>query len=286
MLCLSICHSVFTKEPETENEKTILYQASSPDELSLVSASRYFGFTFMKREIGDEVIIRIKNENLTYKVTHILEYSSERKRMSVIVKTPEGKIYLLCKGADSIVKQIISQNPSMVSTTEDFLTGFANAGLRTLMIAYKELNQNEYQEFDKKYQLERNNDNKSINELYDSIEKDLYLLGSTGIEDQLQEDLAKTLYSFIEIDIKIWVLTGDKVGTAISIAYSCNLLTRDFDIIEFKEDSTGREIEMSMQNFLEKVKQNGTKKLGLVICSGELSKILANKTLTTMVFYI
>lgn len=287
MLCLSLCHSVFTKEIEKEKDKSIQYQASSPDELSLVSAARYFGFTFVKREISNEIILKIKNQTFHYSITHILEYTSERKRMSVIIKSPEGKIYLLCKGADSIVAKLVTKNPSMLKTTEDYITAFANSGLRTLMVAYKELDVKEYLEFDIKYEEEFNNDCKNIDHLYDSIEKGLFVLGSTGIEDLLQDNVGETLFNFIDIGIKIWVLTGDKVGTAISIAHSCNLLTKDFEILQFKEEISERELDTILNNHIDKVSmKNGTKLYGLVVCSNELTKILANKRLAKLVTYI
>ena len=56
------------------------------------------------------------------------------------------------------------------------------------------------------------------------VETDLELVGSTAIEDKLQEDVKDTIEGFKETGIKVWVLTGDKVETAINIGYSCGLL--------------------------------------------------------------
>ena len=282
MLCLSLCHSVFTKE--TESGAQILYQASSPDEMSLVSAARYFKYIFLKREIGNEIILQINNINKSFEVTHVLEYTSDRKRMSIIVKSPDGKIYLFSKGADIVMKERISQNKHIIRNTEKYLAEFANAGLRTLIVAYKELNVEEFENFDKKYQFELDHENKNLNNLFDCMESDLYLLGSTGIEDQLQDDVADTLNSFIEIGIKVWVLTGDKVETAISIAYSCKLLSNEFEVLELKEDIDVDEIKNSMETFLESINNFiGNKKFGLIICCNELAKILGSELLTNMV---
>jgi len=287
MLCLSLCHSVFTKDIHNSNNKRILYQASSPDELSLVSAARYFGFKFIRREVGNKIILSINNKCSEYKVTHILEFTCERKRMSIIVKCPEGKIYLFCKGADSIIRQLITGNSYLLSRTEEIVTEFANSGLRTLMIAYKELEIIEYEDFDKKYQIERNKDNKDLNLVYESIENSLFLLGSTGIEDQLQDEVADTIHSFIDIGIKVWVLTGDKVGTAMSIAHSCNLLKKDSEILEIKEPINEKELENSLNNYIDIISNKREKRnYGLVICSNELSIILSNKKLSHLVIYL
>jgi|LauGreDrversion4_2_1035121.scaffolds.fasta_scaffold104817_3 magnesium-transporting ATPase (P-type) len=284
MLCLSLCHSVFTKDIHNSNNKRILYQASSPDELSLVSAARYFGFKFTRREIGNKIILSINNKSSEYIVTHILEFTCERKRMSVVVKCPEGKIYLFCKGADSMIRQLITGNSSLLGRTEEIVTEFANSGLRTLMIAYKELTIKEYEDFDKNYQTERNKDNKDLNHVYDSIENSLILLGSTGIEDQLQDEVAETIYSFIDIGIKVWVLTGDKIGTAMSIAHSCNLLKKDSEILEIKEPINEKELDNSLNNYIDIVtKKREKKNYGLVICSNELAFIISNKRLSHLV---
>ena len=56
------------------------------------------------------------------------------------------------------------------------------------------------------------------------IEFDFELIGSTAIEDKLQEDVGQTIYDIKKAGIQVWVLTGDKVETAINIGFSCRLL--------------------------------------------------------------
>ena len=58
----------------------------------------------------------------------------------------------------------------------------------------------------------------------EEIEQKMMLVGSSAIEDKLQEDVKETIESFKDTGIKVWVLTGDKVETAINIGYSCGLL--------------------------------------------------------------
>jgi magnesium-transporting ATPase (P-type) len=67
--------------------------------------------------------------------------------------------------------------------------------------------------------------------LYDEFEQDLVLLGATVVEDRLQDDVPKTIKDLQDARIKIWMLTGDKFETAENIGYSCNLFTKDMDII-------------------------------------------------------
>ena len=57
----------------------------------------------------------------------------------------------------------------------------------------------------------------------------MVLVGSTAIEDRLQEDVKETIEAFKETGIKVWVLTGDKVETAINIGFSCGLLNNQME---------------------------------------------------------
>jgi magnesium-transporting ATPase (P-type) len=75
--------------------------------------------------------------------------------MSVIVKCPDNKIRLYCKGADSIIRERISLNPDIISITDDYLLQYAQKGLRTLMVAYKEIPLEEYNEWSDKYRVKK-----------------------------------------------------------------------------------------------------------------------------------
>lgn len=69
------------------------------------------------------------------------------------------------------------------------------------------------------------------------IEKEMFLLGATAIEDKLQDGVPDTIHTLHEANIKIWVLTGDRQETAINIGYSCKLLTDEMDLIVCNVDS-------------------------------------------------
>ena len=100
------------------------------------------------------------------------------------------------------------------------------------------------------------------------------MLGSTAIEDQLQDNVANCLSSFIKTGIKVWVLTGDKVDTAKSIAFSCKLLSHEFHIFELEEQSSYEEIKEKLDDFHKRIEFGDVhKKFGLVISSEELTLI-------------
>lgn len=55
-------------------------------------------------------MIEYKGKTLKYKLLHVIEFNSDRKRMSVIVRTEDGRIMIVCKGADSIIHPRLAPN--------------------------------------------------------------------------------------------------------------------------------------------------------------------------------
>lgn len=71
----------------------------------------------------------------------------------------------------------------------------------------------------------------AIAEASEQIEHSLRILGATALEDKLQEGVPEAIEMLHKAGIKLWILTGDKVQTAIEIGYSCNLLKQDMDVM-------------------------------------------------------
>ncbi|XP_027329420.1 putative phospholipid-transporting ATPase 9 isoform X1 [Abrus precatorius] len=229
---LAICHTAIPEmDADTGN---VSYEAESPDEAAFVIAAREVGFKFYKRTqtclsmyeldplSGNEV-------ERTYMILNVLEFNSSRKRMSVIVKDEEGRILLLCKGADSVMFERLAKNGrEFEEKTLEHVREYADAGLRTLILAYCELDEEEYEVFDKKFYEVKNSvtaDRETlIEEISDKIERNLILLGATAVEDKLQNGVSDCIDKLSQAKIKIWVLTGDKMETAINIGFSCSLL--------------------------------------------------------------
>lgn len=99
MTHLSVCHTVVA-EPK---DGKILYNASSPDELALVNAAKYFGYFFKGRDDDNNIEVDVLGKVQVFQLLTVIEFSSDRKRMTVVVRTPENKIKVMCKGADSII---------------------------------------------------------------------------------------------------------------------------------------------------------------------------------------
>ena len=116
-----------------------------------MNAAKQFGMTFTKRDEDDNIHIEdkmITNTTSKFKLLNICEFTSTRKRQSCIYRDSNGKIFLLCKGADSVIKERLTQASLMSDDfiqTERFVDKFASEGLRTLYLARREIPEDEYQ---------------------------------------------------------------------------------------------------------------------------------------------
>uniref|UniRef100_A0A671S321 Phospholipid-transporting ATPase n=1 Tax=Sinocyclocheilus anshuiensis TaxID=1608454 RepID=A0A671S321_9TELE len=224
---LSLCHTVMSEE---KSEGELLYKAQSPDEGALVTAARNFGFVFRSRTPGT-VTTQELGKAVTYTLLAILDFNNIRKRMSVIVRNPEGRIRLYCKGADIVLfERLHSCSHELMNITSDHLNEYAGDGLRTLAVAYRDLSEEQWEEWSERFRgADKATDCRDdrLAAAYEEIEQDMMLLGATAIEDKLQEGVPETIAILSLANIKIWVLTGDKQETAVNIGYSCKMLTDD-----------------------------------------------------------
>ncbi|KAM5346014.1 hypothetical protein ACJ41O_011875 [Fusarium nematophilum] len=325
ILAMALCHTCLpttsTKTGETD------FEASSPDELALVRAAQEMGFLVDERS-SESTTIHITDslgniERLEFEVLHTIEFSSKRKRMSIILRCPDGSLWLICKGADSIILPqlamaprdmlydleqtsspsgdtlkhsptlrspwrlrpsdegdqewletqeemgedytnrresagVFPQGEDMIPLRENIraagkagpfndrtlhniigaaVTGgheepqcirqcfahmerYATEGLRTLVYAGKTVSEREYQDWKKQYrdaETSLHNRQERIERVGELMEQSLHFLGVSAVEDKLQQEVPETIEKLRRADVKIWMLTGDKRETAISI---------------------------------------------------------------------
>uniref|UniRef100_A0A8C2KWP6 Phospholipid-transporting ATPase n=1 Tax=Cyprinus carpio TaxID=7962 RepID=A0A8C2KWP6_CYPCA len=241
---LALCHTIM---PEERNEGELVYQAQSPDEGALVTAARNFGFVFRSRT-PETITLYEMGQAVTYQLLAILDFNNVRKRMSVIVRNPKGQLKLYSKGADTILfDRLDPSNEELMFTTSEHLNEFAGEGLRTLALAYKDLDEDVFDEWMKKLLFAStalDNREEKLGALYEEIEQRMLLLGATAIEDKLQEGVPETIACLTLANIKIWVLTGDKLETAMNIGYSCNMLRDDMNTVFIISGHTMLETEL------------------------------------------
>uniref|UniRef100_A0A8B9MT79 Phospholipid-transporting ATPase n=1 Tax=Accipiter nisus TaxID=211598 RepID=A0A8B9MT79_9AVES len=232
-------------------EGELRYEAESPDEAALVYAARAYNCSLVGR-LSDQVSVELPHlGTLSFEVLHTLGFDSVRKRMSVVVRHPlTDEINVYTKGADSVIMDLLlpcsSDDPwgkhqkKIQSKTQNYLNLYAVDGLRTLCIAKRVLSKEEYACWLKSH-LEAESSIENREELlFQSalrIEKNLHLLGATGIEDRLQDGVPETIANLRKAGLQIWVLTGDKQETAVNIAYACKLLDHDEEIITLNAES-------------------------------------------------
>ena len=255
LLTMAICHSVV---PQVNETGELEYQSQSPDETALVDTASANGFVFLKRK-AELLVLKQFNREMTYEVLATLEFSAARRRMSVIVKDEEGKIRLFCKGADIVIyDRLADRDTKLKEVTASDLKNFSNEGLRTLVMAYKDLTIQEYEEWRDIYsQASTAIDNREerVEAACEIIENDLILLGCSAIEDKLQDEVPETIFYLLEAGIKLWVLTGDKQETAINIGYSSRLLTGHMDLIIINAENSdicGEQLKANLERFCNK----------------------------------
>ncbi|KAM0756281.1 phospholipid-translocating P-type ATPase [Meredithblackwellia eburnea MCA 4105] len=243
---LALCHTVLA----AEEDGLISYKAQSPDEAALVQAAADVGFVFLGR---DKNILRIQTPTdpdvVEYELLNVIEFSSARKRMSVVLRRLNSggdgeSLVLLTKGADNIIFERLGPgNEEMKKKTDNALEAFANEGLRTLCLAYKPLDEDEYDQWEREYHEAStviDGREAAMEAVAERLEQNLRLLGATAIEDRLQDGVPEAIADLKRAGLKIWVATGDKLETAIAIGKTCNLLSRDMNLIIIKGGEYGQ----------------------------------------------
>ncbi|KAL1545381.1 P-type phospholipid transporter [Salvia divinorum] len=197
------------------------------------SIASAYGCTLFKRTSG-HIVIDANGEKLRLDVLGLHEFDSVRKRMSVVIRFPNGSVKVLVKGADtsmfSILKKDLPCDDHVRHATQVHLDDYSSEDLRTLVIAARDLNGELLAEWQYMYEDACTSLTDRVVKLHQTaalIECNLTLLGATAIEDRLQEGVPEAIVSLRQAGIKVWALTGDKQETAISIALSFRLLTAD-----------------------------------------------------------
>eukprot|EP00050_Salpingoeca_kvevrii_P015039 m.43030 g.43030 ORF g.43030 m.43030 type:complete len:1224 (-) comp6130_c0_seq1:59-3730(-) len=230
------------------------FHAQSPDEIALAEAARDLGWSVFDRDNNNRLTVNVFGKVRKFQTLNIIDFSSERKRMSVIVELlpsdgsdaadvdndwplTTGGIYVLSKGADEVMLPLMAKgqvNPEVFGAAEQHLDDFAREGLRTLVFGSKQISRAEYEEWSKKWDsinldLHASPERKSA--LVAEIESNLSLVGVSAVDDKLQDYAPETIAALKRANISVWVLTGDKQETAISIGRAIRLLTPDLETL-------------------------------------------------------
>ncbi|KAJ5206547.1 hypothetical protein N7491_002837 [Penicillium cf. griseofulvum] len=350
LLSIALCHTCF---PEFNRaESSVGFQGVSPDEVALLTAARELGYMLLSRR-PDSITLRILHDQRDdrysdeiYEVLDVIEFSTTRKRMSIIIRMPDRRICLFCKGADSVIRLRLRQNlrenslsqakletgTSMIglgapvrgedaksdtdttllfniegdsSTSEvgveeaappifDTIDGTvrqqvnlcddsevakrcfqhldqsASQGLRTLLYGHRFLDDQTYSEWKRRYtgvQLEVTDRTEAIDEVGQQLEHQMELTGAIAIEDKLQKGVPEAIDTLRRANIKLWMLTGDKRETAVSIGHSCRLLLSHSIVISLDESN----FRLRLADVTEKISKGQILSFSIVVEGSALS---------------
>ncbi|BFU24442.1 phospholipid-transporting P-type ATPase, putative [Entamoeba histolytica HM-3:IMSS] len=236
LYCLSLCNSCTIEHSDSGDYN---YSSFSPDEETLCDASKKNG-VILKEHTQEYISLDVLGEHQQFKLICQIEFTSSRKRMSVLVER-DGLYILYCKGADNVITQLLDDSSKeLVKISQIHANNFASEGLRTLFIARRIFTPEEILQWKQKFDSIdplANDIKRQQMELYEQLENHLELIGVTAIEDQLQEDVPSTISMLREAGLKIWVITGDKMETAISVGLNCRLFISGQKMIYFNHTS-------------------------------------------------
>ena len=283
---IALCNTVFS----SINEQGVAhYRSHSPDEEALVNYARDLGFVLLNRD-RESIKIREFGVEKNYTILQTIEFTSSRRRMSIIIQSNEGTIYVLSKGADDVIFSMLDDS-SKVESYKNGVKLLANDGLRTMCMAYKTITQSEYDEWAKQYEEANGSMDERAQKLEKAcalIESDMTYIGCSGIEDALQEGVAETIQSLREAGIVVWMLTGDKKETAIMIGYSSKLIDRHttfnndgthiFDI----EGNSVQEVAVALMKALEEIKTISSSNRAIIIDGATMKYIFPDSETSSM----
>ncbi|VDL83939.1 unnamed protein product [Nippostrongylus brasiliensis] len=203
-------------------------------QVALVKWTEVVGVRLAQRDLHSIQLQLGIGQTRQFQILHIFPFTSETKRMGIIIKDETtDEIALLMKGADTVMSGMVQYNDWL----EEECSNMAREGLRTLVVAKRVLSAAELEAFDRAYHAAKmsitDRSQTMQNCVNRMLEKDLQLLCLTGVEDRLQDQVTTSLELLRNAGIKIWMLTGDKLETAICIAKSSGLFSRTDNVHVF-----------------------------------------------------
>lgn len=189
---------------------------------------------------------------------------------SVIVK--DNDVYkLYIKGADSSIQQIASKHfeHPFVGKTVKALDDLSGTGLRTLMFGCRVLSKEQYDTIERLYQEALSSSDKKIRmeRLIGLVEDNIAYLGCTAIRDHLQDKVPEVITKFSEAGIKVWMITGDKLQTAESIAHATGIFQTGMETFKFprcRKDNFQKQV-LRFKLKIQKAVTKGAKKIGIIL---------------------
>ncbi|KDO26161.1 hypothetical protein SPRG_08522 [Saprolegnia parasitica CBS 223.65] len=242
-ILLAVCHTVLLGGDGA-------YSAASSDELALVLGAKAVGVVLTSRS-PTTMGITVRGEEVRFSILAVLDFDSNRRRMSIVLRNiANDTIVVYTKGADVNVSPILraprdEDAANMRANTMRHMQDYAAEGLRTLLCAYKKVDEAWYLDWAQRYaaatqslpDVDRRQKGlpNRIDTCIAEMEADLELLGATAIEDKLQDGVGETIQALRAAGINLWMLTGDKEETAINIGRATHLILPEMRCVVVSE---------------------------------------------------
>jgi phospholipid-translocating ATPase len=249
-----LCNNV-TPIIDEKDINNVTYQASSPDEVALVKFAESLNMRLTNRTDKEIKMIDAANNTEEYEVLANFPFSSDTKRMGIILKNRiHGHIIYYLKGAENVMLKFVKKE--YISYISENAENLATKGLRTLVLTQKIISQEDFDNWNKEYNealSSMENRKEKIAQTISKLENNMEFLCVTGVEDLLQDEVASTIDNLRNAGMKIWMLTGDKVETATCISISAGIKAKNQKIYTIKSDDINQEI--NTQNKIKKLKE-------------------------------
>jgi phospholipid-translocating ATPase len=223
LLAISLCHNV---SPVSSGDS---YQGASPDELALVEFAAASGLQLAGRDLRHIALRRaLDGAVLDFEILQEFPFTSETKRMGIVLReVASGQVCFYAKGADAVMAEKVAASYWL----EEEVGNLAREGLRTLVVARKLISADGYRQFEAELQAARLSKTAALREqgvrgCVDRLEVEMELLCLTAVEDLLQPHVQQTLEKLRNANVRTWMLTGDKLETAMVIAQNASLVPR------------------------------------------------------------
>lgn len=243
---IALCHNI----TPVMDEGVKTYQASSPDEIALVKLAESVGVILEHRDMKTITIRTPSKRDEIYDILENFPFSSETKRMGILLRNKEtGRLIFYLKGADVVLINKVPER--MRGFLGDSCETLARQGLRTLIITQKAVKEEDYKAWKAMFLEAQLSANRAENtrKVIELLEKDMEFLGITGVEDKLQVDVRVSIESIRNAGIQFWMLTGDKIETAMCIAISTSLKTNQQEFFVMRDMSDVQIIERRLVEF-------------------------------------
>ena len=211
------------------------YTGSSPDEIAILKGIRSMKYEFTGDFNGFRNIKIGKKNTEKYKIMLNFGFTSKRKCSSIIFQKDNGYVMYI-KGADSKLSSI-AVNHAQIEDSLIMNEKLSNAGYRILYYGMRHFSEKEYKAIEQHYHKIIN---KEISEDLDKflskkVEINVIYIGFIVLQDKLQNKVPETIHLLRNAGIKIWMITGDKLETAKSIAKSTNLTSVGDNVFEISK---------------------------------------------------